>query len=78
MALLESLWLVVELPAWSANLGKRLVRTPKMTLNDTGLRYLQSAVGERFRWGILLHTGEKASSPAKNLHALPFSVLWRK
>ncbi len=37
LALLEALWLIVELPAWSANLGKRLVRTPKMTLNDTGL-----------------------------------------
>ncbi len=36
-ALLEALWLVVELPAWSANLGKRLVKTPKFTLNDTGL-----------------------------------------
>jgi uncharacterized protein len=36
-ALLEAMWLVVELPAWAANLGKRLVKTPKMTLNDTGL-----------------------------------------
>lgn len=36
-ALLEAMWLVVELPAWSANLGKRLVKTPKITLNDTGL-----------------------------------------
>lgn len=37
MALLEALWLVVELPAWSSNLGRRLLRTPKITLNDTGL-----------------------------------------
>lgn len=36
-ALLEAMWLVVPLPAWSANLGKRLVRTPKVMLNDTGL-----------------------------------------
>ncbi len=36
-ALLEAMWLIVELPAWSANLGKRLVKTPKITLNDTGL-----------------------------------------
>ncbi len=161
VALLEALWMVVELPAWSVNHGKRLVRTPKMTLNDTGLlagilnldqrrlerepvmlgqllesfavmelrkqtgwsetpvsmyhfrdhrgnevdivlesasgeivgieikatatprsedfaglRYLRSMVGERFRRGILLHTGEKASSPEKGLHALPFPALW--
>jgi len=161
MALLETLWLVVELPAWSSNLGRRIVRTPKITMNDTGLmagilnldqrrlqrepvymgqllesfavmelrkqvgwsegrvgifhfrdqkgaevdivletasgeivgievkgtatpraedfaglRYLQSAVGDRFRRGILLHTGDKAISPSKDLYALPFSTLW--
>jgi hypothetical protein len=27
----------VEMPAWSANLGNRLVKTPKITLNDTRL-----------------------------------------
>lgn len=36
-ALLQALFLVVELPAWSANIGKRLVKTPKVSLNDTGL-----------------------------------------
>jgi predicted AAA+ superfamily ATPase len=36
-ALLETLWLFVELPAWSSNLARRLVRTPKITLSDTGL-----------------------------------------
>jgi len=161
MALLETLWLVVPLPAWSSNLGRRLVRTPKITLNDTGLlagilnldqrrldrepvylgqllesfavmelrkqmgwceipvrlfhfrdqkgaevdivlesasgeivglevkstatpraedfaglRFLQSAVGDRFRRGVLLHTGERAISPSKDLYALPFSALW--
>jgi len=163
MSLLETLWLVVELPAWSANLGRRLLRTPKITLNDTGLlagilnldqrrldrepvylgqllesfvvmelrkqmgwndiparifhfrdqkgaevdivlesasgevvglevkstatpraedfaglRFLQSAVGERFRRGILLHTGDRAISTSKELYALPFSALWRR
>ncbi len=163
MALLAALWLVVELPAWSSNLGRRLVRTPKITLNDTGLlagllnldqrrlarepvylgqllesfavmelrkqmgwsetqvrifhfrdqkgaevdivlesasgeivgievksaattraddfaglRYLQSAVGERFKRGVLLHTGDKVSSASKELHALPISALWRR
>lgn len=36
-SLLEALWLIIELPAWSANLGKRMVKTPKIFLNDTGL-----------------------------------------
>ena len=163
LSLLEALWLVVELPAWSSNLGKRLVRTPKMTLNDTGLlagilnmdqqrlerepihlgqllesfvvmeirkqlgwsrtvaglfhfrdhagnevdivlesptgelvgievkstaapraedfsglRHLQELTGSRFRRGILLHTGERISSPGKDLHAMPIPMLWQQ
>lgn len=35
--LLEMAFLVKEVPAWSANLGKRLVRSPKVVLTDTGL-----------------------------------------
>lgn len=37
MALLEMIFLYQPLPAWSANLGKRLVKAPKIILNDTGL-----------------------------------------
>lgn len=37
LALLETTFLIQPLPAWSANLGKRLVKAPKITLNDTGL-----------------------------------------
>ena len=37
MALLEATFLVQLLPAWSGNLGKRLVKSPKLYLNDTGL-----------------------------------------
>lgn len=36
-ALLQAIFLIVESPAWSANLGKRLAKTPKVSLNDTGL-----------------------------------------
>ena len=36
-ALFEATFLVRELPAWSANLGTRLVKTPKVMLGDTGL-----------------------------------------
>jgi len=37
MALLEMTFLIYFLPAWSANLGKRLVKAPKMFMVDTGL-----------------------------------------
>jgi uncharacterized protein len=37
MALLKSTFLIQELPAWSTNLGKRLVKAPKMLMVDTGL-----------------------------------------
>lgn len=37
LALLETLFLVVRLPAWARNPGKRLVKSPKVFLPDTGL-----------------------------------------
>lgn len=37
LALLEATFLVRRLPPWSSNLGKRLVKSPKIFLNDTGL-----------------------------------------
>jgi predicted AAA+ superfamily ATPase len=37
LALLEMMYLVHFLPAWSAHLGKRLVKKAKVFLNDTGL-----------------------------------------
>jgi predicted AAA+ superfamily ATPase len=37
LSLLEATFLFRPLPAWSANLGKRLVKSPKIHLLDTGL-----------------------------------------
>lgn len=37
MALLEATFLVRLLPAWSSNLGKRLAKSSKLILSDTGL-----------------------------------------
>jgi len=37
LALLETVFLVHRLPAWSPHLGKRLVKAPKLHLVDTGL-----------------------------------------
>lgn len=36
-ALLEALFMIYLLPAWSGNLSKRLIKTPKLYLSDTGL-----------------------------------------
>ncbi len=37
LTLLETIFLIKFLPAWSSNLGKRLIKTPKVILSDTGL-----------------------------------------
>ena len=37
LALLETTFLIQTLPAWAANLGKRLAKAPKVVLTDTGL-----------------------------------------
>jgi uncharacterized protein len=37
ITLLEQTFLVHQLPAWSKNFSKRLVKTPKLLLTDTGL-----------------------------------------
>jgi hypothetical protein len=37
MTLLQMTFLVQMLPAWSANLGKRVIKAPKLVLGDTGL-----------------------------------------
>ncbi len=37
LTLLHTLYLLVQLPPWFENLGKRLARSPKLYLNDSGL-----------------------------------------
>jgi len=37
VSLFEAIFMVHVLPAWSGNLSKRLIKTPKIYLNDTGL-----------------------------------------
>lgn len=36
-ALLEAIYMVQTVPAWASNLSKRLVKSPKLYLSDTGL-----------------------------------------
>lgn len=48
IALLETSFLIQTLPPWSANLSKRLVKTPRLVLTDTGLMsYLLGLNGHR-------------------------------
>jgi len=50
VALLEMTFLVHLIPAWSSNLSKRLVKTPRMVLGDTGLAaHLTGLREKRFR-----------------------------
>jgi predicted AAA+ superfamily ATPase len=50
MALLEATFLVRLLPAWSTNVGKRLVKSSKVVVTDTGLiAYLLDLNAERLR-----------------------------
>ncbi|MHB2150971.1 ATP-binding protein [Calditrichota bacterium LG25] len=37
VTLLEAIFLVHRLPAWFSNIGKRLIKTPKVFFNDSGL-----------------------------------------
>ncbi len=163
LTLLEATYLVTLNPAWASNLGKRLVKAPKLMLNDTGLlgyllglgvdrlmndgnllggllenfvalelrkqigwsrtrpqmfhfrtqngqevdivlenrrgdiaaievkagasvnsadfkglRALQEIAGERFKRGVLLHTGTASIPFGENLFALPVSALWQR
>ncbi|MFU8798166.1 MAG: ATP-binding protein [Gammaproteobacteria bacterium] len=62
LILLETTFLIRYIPAFSSNLGKRTVKSPKLYLNDTGLMaHLNGSNKERlFRepllWGSLLET----------------------
>jgi hypothetical protein len=50
MGLLEATFLIQTLPAWFANIGKRLVKSPKVLVNDTGvLTYLLGIDAERLK-----------------------------
>ncbi len=50
MGLLQALFLFHPLPAWSSNLGQRLIKSPKVLLSDTGLlAFLTGATQDQLR-----------------------------
>ncbi|MFC1629058.1 ATP-binding protein [Gemmatimonadota bacterium] len=65
LTLLEAVFLIRFIPAWSANLGKRLVRAPKVILTDSGLlahltgfslEYIENGQGSSLEVGRILET----------------------
>ena len=54
MAILESLFLIVRLPAWHLNRTKRLIKMPKVYFVDTGLLTNQLRLGKEHIIGSLL------------------------
>lgn len=81
LALLETVFLVHRLPAWSANLGKRLVKAPKLHLLDTGLAcHLTGADagrlgGDRALFGRMLETFVVGELRKQLTWNLPFTNL---
>ncbi len=57
--LLTGSMMVRQLPPWSSNLGKRLVKAPKVYLRDSGLLHYFLAIRDRL--GLLGHPGLGAS-----------------
>ena len=50
LALLENIYLIRTIPSWSGNLTSRLVKSPKIMLNDTGMAaYLLGLSEQRLR-----------------------------
>jgi len=66
MTLLEMTFLVLTLPAWSSNLGKRLVKAPKLYMVDTGLACHLVGIDE----DALRHGGEIAGRVFENFVVL--------
>ena len=60
ISLLEAIFMIRILPAWSDNLSKRLIKSPKLYLNDTGLLSFLTGFEENKKlsdplsWGRLL------------------------
>jgi hypothetical protein len=52
-------------------------KTPKKQLVVRGLLLLKELAGERFRRGIVLHSGRQCVPLGKDLRALPIESLWR-
>ncbi len=86
MALLETLFVVTTLPAWSQPAEPRdqdtegtveVKTAASISAGDfRGLRQLRDKLGERFKAGVVLYTGEQTVPFEDRLAAVPLSGLW--
>jgi uncharacterized protein len=59
--------------------GIEVKATSSPSLDDLrGLRYLADRLGDRFHFGVLLHTAPEATRFGEKIAALPVSVLWEQ
>ena len=67
-----------RLPAWSPNLGKRLVKaSASAAASDfAALRTLREQLGQRFRGGVVLYLGDRMVPFGEQLWLAPLPVLW--
>ncbi len=63
LAYLETLFLHQPVPAWLANIGKRLVKSPKLALVDTGLA--AALVGPEAKVLAVYHDDPESTDPSK-------------
>ncbi len=89
MALLEATFMINLLPAWSGNLSKRIIKTPKVYLNDTGiLSYLtgfeeNKVISDPLSWGrilenfVLMELIKQASWSSKKFISFSLQVCFR-
>ncbi|MGP3956210.1 DUF4143 domain-containing protein [Nonomuraea sp. 3N208] len=70
--LLEEVYLIKRVPAWSRNLSNRAVSTAKVAFADSGIAANLLSVDA----GIVLHTGTQTLPFGDRMRARPVSTLW--
>ncbi|MDR0882359.1 MAG: DUF4143 domain-containing protein [Candidatus Adiutrix sp.] len=92
LTVLETLFLIWPLPAWFTNLGKRLAKSPKLHMTDSGLAgrllesfltsevrgliYLRQALGAKFARGVVLYAGVDIKPLGEKIYAVPVGELF--
>lgn len=79
--LLELVFVIRRIPAWSSNLTTRAISTPKLIVTDSGLGGRLIGLSEECAKdptaaGIVLYAGEQQLSFGDRLTALPLAALW--
>jgi len=80
VAILQTLYLIEVLPAWSVNLTSREVKASSTVRGKdaAGLATLRDRLGDRFVAGFVVYTGERAAAVGERITALPMDALWTR